>query len=31
MQAEAPAIFGDYQRVDLPDGTFAARTPSTGV
>ena len=31
MQAEAPSIFGDYELVDLPDGTFAARTPNMGV
>ncbi|UCE60792.1 MAG: FAD-dependent thymidylate synthase [Phycisphaerales bacterium] len=28
---EAPAIFGDYELVDLPDGTQVARTPFTKV
>ncbi len=27
LQREAPSIFGDYDFVDLPDGTKAARTP----
>src|SRR5262249_46727838 len=27
MQAEAPNLFSDYQRVSLPDGTFEATTP----
>lgn len=27
MQKEAPSIFGDYQWVDVPDGTKAATTP----
>ena len=26
LQREAPALFGDYELVDLPDGTRAART-----
>ena len=26
LEREAPNIFGDYERVDLPDGTQAART-----
>src|SRR5436189_6010537 len=26
MQAEAPNLFGDYQLVPLPDGTFEATT-----
>jgi thymidylate synthase (FAD) len=31
LQREAPSIFGDYQVVDLPDGTHAARTPHNKV
>lgn len=31
LQAEAPNIFGDYRRVALPDGTFAAQTPNQKV
>lgn len=31
LQAEAPNIFGDYELVDLPDGTQAARTPNQKV
>ncbi len=31
MQAEAPNIFGDYQWVDVPDGTQAATTPHRKV
>lgn len=31
LQAEAPAIFGDYQIVELPDGTRVAQTPHTKV
>ena len=31
LQEEAPNIFGDYERVELPDGTFAARTPHPKV
>ena len=31
MQAEAPALFGDYQLVPLPDGTFEAITPHRKV
>ncbi len=31
MQAEAPHIFGDYQLVPLPDGTFEATTPHRKV
>ena len=27
LQAEAPNIFGDYELVRLPDGSFAAHTP----
>ena len=27
LQKEAPNLFGDYELVDLPDGTQAARTP----
>ena len=27
LREEAPSIFGDYEFVDLPDGTRAARTP----
>jgi thymidylate synthase (FAD) len=27
LKCEAPSIFGDYELVDLPDGTQAARTP----
>lgn len=27
LQKEAPHLFGDYEFVDLPDGTQAARTP----
>jgi thymidylate synthase (FAD) len=31
MQAEAPNLFGDYQLVPLPDGTFEATTPHRKV
>lgn len=31
LQKEAPNIFGDYELVDLPDGTQAARTPNAKV
>jgi thymidylate synthase (FAD) len=31
MQAEAPNLFGDYQLVPLPDGTFEAVTPHRKV
>jgi thymidylate synthase (FAD) len=31
MQQEAPSIFGDYQLVALPDGTFEATTPHRKV
>jgi thymidylate synthase (FAD) len=31
MQAEAPHLFGDYQLVPLPDGTFEASTPHRKV
>lgn len=31
MKAEAPNIFGDYEFVELPDGTKAARTPHSKV
>jgi thymidylate synthase (FAD) len=31
MQAEAPHLFGDYQLVPLPDGTFEAQTPHRKV
>lgn len=31
MQAEAPHLFGDYQLVPLPDGTFEANTPHRKV
>jgi len=31
MQKEAPNIFGDYQWVDVPDGTRAATTPHRKV
>ncbi len=31
MQKEAPSIFGDYQWVDVPDGTKAATTPHRKV
>jgi thymidylate synthase (FAD) len=31
LQREAPAIFGDYEFVSLPDGTRAARTPNPKV
>jgi thymidylate synthase (FAD) len=31
MQREAPNIFGDYQLVPLPDGTFEASTPHRKV
>src|SRR5437870_8899906 len=31
MQKEAPHIFGDYQLVALPDGTFEANTPHRKV
>lgn len=31
MQAEAPNLFGDYQLVALPDGTFEADTPHRKV
>lgn len=31
MRREAPTIFGDYERVELPDGTFAARTTNRKV
>src|SRR5262249_50597692 len=31
MQQEAPSIFGDYQIVALPDGTFEATTPHRKV
>jgi thymidylate synthase (FAD) len=27
LQAEAPNLFGDYQKVPLPDGTFDLQTP----
>lgn len=27
MQAESPNLFGDYERVPLPDGTFDLQTP----
>ncbi len=31
MQTEAPHLFGDYQLVPLPDGTFEAATPHRKV
>lgn len=31
LRREAPAIFGDYELVDLPDGTQAAKTPYNKV
>jgi thymidylate synthase (FAD) len=31
MQAEAPSLFGDYQLIPLPDGTFEAVTPHRKV
>lgn len=31
LREEAPNIFGDYERIDLPDGTRAAKTPHTKV
>jgi thymidylate synthase (FAD) len=31
MQKEAPSMFGDYQVVELPDGTQVARTPHEKV
>ncbi|MBI2807618.1 MAG: FAD-dependent thymidylate synthase [Planctomycetes bacterium] len=31
VQAEAPNLFGDYQLVSLPDGTFEATTPHRKV
>jgi thymidylate synthase (FAD) len=31
MQVEAPSLFGDYQLVPLPDGTFEATTPHRKV
>lgn len=31
LQAEAPSLFGDYQLVPLPDGTFEATTPHRKV
>lgn len=31
MQQEAPSLFGDYQLVPLPDGTFEATTPHRKV
>lgn len=31
LQAEAPNLFGDYQLVPLPDGTFEATTPHRKV
>ncbi len=31
LAREAPSIFGDYERVDLPDGTRAAKTPHPKV
>lgn len=31
LQAQAPNIFGDYEFVELPDGTRAARTPNVKV
>jgi thymidylate synthase (FAD) len=31
MQTEAPNLFGDYQLVPLPDGTFEAATPHRKV
>lgn len=31
MQTEAPNLFGDYQLVPLPDGTFEATTPHRKV
>ncbi len=31
LQREAPNIFGDYDFVDLPDGTRAATTPNTKI
>ncbi len=31
LQTEAPNIFGDYELVELPDGTQAARTPHPKV
>jgi thymidylate synthase (FAD) len=31
MQAEAPHLFGDYELVPLPDGTFEASTPHRKV
>lgn len=31
LQKEAPSLFGDYEFIDLPDGTQAARTSSVKV
>jgi thymidylate synthase (FAD) len=31
MQKEAPNLFGDYELVPLPDGTFEASTPHRKV
>ena len=31
MQKEAPHLFGDYQLIPLPDGTFEAVTPHRKV
>ena len=31
LQREAPNVFGDYEFVDLPDGTRAAKTPNRKV
>src|SRR5438270_146079 len=31
MRGEAPGLFGDYQLVALPDGTFEAATPHRKV
>ena len=31
LRKEAPSIFGDYEFVELPDGTRAAKTPHTKV
>ncbi len=31
LQREAPHIFGDYDLIDLPDGTTAAKTPHSKV
>ena len=27
LQREAPNLFGDYQKIPLPDGTFDIQTP----